>query len=104
MRCSRSFSALLLAVALPFAAAAGDAADATLTARVKAALVADPQAKALAINVDSHDGVVTLRGAVERDDEIAHALDVARGVDGVRDVVNRLSVRNEDKAAKSNQG
>lgn len=78
--------------------------DAALTARVKAALIKDPQVKGRSIDVDTKDGQVTLHGALDTDDEVAHAMEVARGVPGVTNVVNRLTVKSEDKASRSNQG
>lgn len=79
-------------------------ADAAITARVKTALMADDQVKGLAIDVDTRDGAVTLKGALDNQAQVVRAVGVARGVEGVRDVINRLSVKGEDKAAKTNQG
>jgi hyperosmotically inducible periplasmic protein len=78
--------------------------DAAITARVKSALLADDQVKGLAIDVDTRNAEVTLKGSLEQDDQVRRAMEVARGVDGVRDVINRLSVKGEDKAAGSTQG
>ena len=73
---------------------AGDAiANGTLTARVKAALLADPDVKGLQIDVDSNDGVVTLSGALDRAANVERAQALARGVEGVKSVENRLTVK-----------
>lgn len=78
--------------------------DAAITARVKTALMADDQVKGLAIDVDTRNAEVTLKGALDHKDQVTRAMDVARAVEGVRDVVNRLTVKGEDKAAQTNQG
>ncbi|MEK6592528.1 MAG: BON domain-containing protein [Pseudomonadota bacterium] len=75
------------------AAASGDAVEnAALTARVKAALIAEPSIKGLAIDVDSKDGIVTLFGTVDNlanRDKVTH---VASGVEGVRSVLNNVKI------------
>ncbi len=45
------------------------------------------------VTVSSHGGVVHLDGAVEYDEQKSRAAKVARSVDGVRQVVNNLAVR-----------
>lgn len=81
-----------------------DMTDAAITARVKTALLADEEVKGLRIDVDTDEGSVTLEGALGSDAQVKRAVEVARGVEGVREVVNRLSVKAEDKAARSTQG
>ncbi|MGE3775303.1 MAG: BON domain-containing protein [Gammaproteobacteria bacterium] len=66
--------------------------DAAVTARVKAALVADPDLSALEIDVDSKDGVVTLRGSVESSAASERAGTLARDTEGVVSVDNQLVV------------
>lgn len=66
--------------------------DAAITARVKAALIADPDLSALKIEVDSEHGVVTLRGSVESAEAGTHAEALARGTEGVVSVDNQLVV------------
>lgn len=67
--------------------------DATLTTRVKTALLGDPATQALAINVDSRDGVVQLSGFVDSQAQTAKAAEVAQAVPGVRSVDNKLDMR-----------
>jgi hyperosmotically inducible protein len=74
------------------AAAAGDAA---LTAKVKAALMAEPGIDSLQIDVDTSGGRVTLSGEVDNAQNRSRALQVARGVDGVSGVVDRLSMKRQ---------
>ena len=76
------------------AAQAGDAiADGALTAKVKAALLADPEVEGLRIDVDSRDGVVTLTGLLDRPAAVERAQAIARRVDGVKSVESRLTAK-----------
>lgn len=67
--------------------------DTVITTKVKAALVAEPNLKAGDINVDTHDGEVMLSGYVDTQDQIDRAVTIARGVEGVKTVTNKLSLR-----------
>jgi hyperosmotically inducible protein len=67
--------------------------DATITASVKSTLVADKAANLTRIDVDTNNGVVALNGVVESPDHKARAEQLARRVDGVRNVVNNLQVQ-----------
>jgi hyperosmotically inducible protein len=67
--------------------------DSMLTAKVKAALVADPLTKARLINVETKDGVVQLSGFVDSVAEQTQATAVARGVSGVKKVDNQTDVK-----------
>ncbi len=64
-----------------------------LTAKVKTALLAAADVKALQIDVDSKNGVVTLNGTQETAASVDRAAAVARGTDGVASVENRLTVK-----------
>lgn len=66
--------------------------DAGITAKVNAAFAADDDLKATTINVNTRQGVVELLGTVDETADIAKATSVARDVDGVRSVNNRLRV------------
>lgn len=68
------------------------AADATIAARVKAAVVAEKNVKSADIRVEAFQGRVMLRGTVPDEEQIALAARVARKVDGVQSVDNRLAV------------
>lgn len=67
--------------------------DTAIHTKVKTALLNDPVVSGKAINVDVSRGVVTLDGAVNGDVEKRKAEEIARGVDGVRSVENKLVVR-----------
>jgi osmotically-inducible protein OsmY len=82
--------AALVAAALFTAACAQT--DAGITTNVKAKLAADDTVKAYQIDVDTRNGVVTLSGAVETAAAKEQAIQIARGSDGVRDVIDQLQV------------
>ena len=66
--------------------------DAALTAKVKTALSLNKRIPAGSINVDSSEGVVTLRGDVSDDQARSLAETVAADTPGVREVHNHLFV------------
>ena len=67
--------------------------DGVVTAKVKAALVADPVTKAHQINVETFKGTVQLSGFVETDEARTRALQLARDVDGDKKVKDAMEVR-----------
>lgn len=67
--------------------------DASITADVKAKLIADKAVDAGAINVQTMNGEVLLSGFAESETERARAAQIARGVNGVRSVRNNVVVR-----------
>ena len=73
--------------------AADVAIDSATTVKIKSALLADPEIKSLRIDVDTKDGAVTLSGSVPSAANAERAATVAKGVDGVRSVANRLTVK-----------
>jgi hyperosmotically inducible periplasmic protein len=69
------------------------ASNATLTGKVKSALASDAGAKTMTnINVDSNNGVVTLKGRVDTADAKKKAAEIAKKVEGVKSVKNELKV------------
>jgi len=64
--------------------------DTALTAKVKAAILAEPGLRSLQIGVETHDAIVTLSGSVDAPPLKERAKQVAQGVAGVRDVVDNL--------------
>jgi hyperosmotically inducible protein len=66
--------------------------DAALTAKVKTALARDRDVPAHNVNVTTYRGLVQLSGFVQNEDVARKAAELARGVDGVRDVYNDLRV------------
>ena len=71
----------------------GAADDTAITAKVKAAILAEPGLKSLQINVDSKGGTVTLSGNVASDNLRDRAKQIAMGTDGVKNVVDNLTVK-----------
>jgi len=67
--------------------------DAVISTKVKAALAKDPVVSALEVGVDTFRGVVQLNGFVDREEQVRRAEQVARGVNGVVDVKNNLSLK-----------
>lgn len=67
--------------------------DKEITAKIKAKLIADPELKALSIDVDTVNGVVTLTGVVENERQKEKAVRHAKSVEGVREVVVNLQVK-----------
>lgn len=71
--------------------------DAAITAKVKAALLADSQLESLSINVETDQGTVDLKGTVDNRDQEAQAVKVASQVNGVKAVKNHLGVKGEQE-------
>lgn len=67
--------------------------DAAITTKVKAALVADKDVSALDVKVETYRGVVQLSGFTNSQTEITKAVQVARGVNGVKSVKNDLRIK-----------
>ena len=67
-------------------------ADGVITAKVNAELVKDPSLSALKINVDTTDASVALTGSAPSESARERATSLARAVDGVKQVDNRLVV------------
>ncbi|MGH8727891.1 MAG: BON domain-containing protein [Burkholderiales bacterium] len=70
--------------------------DATITTKIKGALIADEEIKALRINVDTLNGNVKLTGAAETTEQISRAGEIAEEVKGVQSVDNRITLGKED--------
>ncbi len=98
VRIRQFFVLLVLSLLVAFAAAAcgksvGETIDdATITTRVKTALLNDPEVGGLRIDVDTFKGVVSLSGRVKSKDEEGKALEIAKRIDGVKDVKSALQV------------
>jgi hyperosmotically inducible periplasmic protein len=67
--------------------------DAWLHTKISAKLVGNADTPATKINVDVVNGVVTLRGVVDSSTAKSEAQRVAENTDGVKRVLNRLTVR-----------
>lgn len=67
--------------------------DSVITTSVKAAILNEPSLKVNEINVETFKGVVQLSGFVRSEDNIATAVKVARGVNGVKSVKNDMRIK-----------
>jgi len=74
--------------------------NATLTARVKTQLLLNSNTSGLAINVDSREGVVTLTGEVDSDQEKELAVQIAANTDGAKTVNDKLMVGAQQEEAE----
>ena len=104
----RLLAAVALSVGLMFSfgAAQGDAAraadfgktvgaymdDSAITTAVKSKFLAQKGLDSLDLKVETENGVVTLRGQVTKKSQQDLAVKIARETDGVRKVVNKISV------------
>ncbi|WP_202301380.1 MULTISPECIES: molecular chaperone OsmY [Dryocola] len=79
--------------------------DSSITAKVKAALVDDENIKSTDISVKTDKKVVTLSGFVESQAQAEQAVTVAKGVEGVSSVSDKLHVRDgKDKSVSGYAG
>ncbi|MCM2307032.1 MAG: BON domain-containing protein [Sulfuritalea sp.] len=67
--------------------------DAVITTKVKTAIFNEPTLKSAEINVETFKNVVQLSGFVSSQTAINKAVDLARGVAGVRSVKNDMRVK-----------
>jgi hyperosmotically inducible protein len=64
-----------------------------VTARVKSALLADPNVKSFGFKVETRKGEVQLSGFVDSQTQIDRAIAVTRGVAGVKNIENKVSLK-----------
>ena len=84
-----TFLGILAAVAFSVACAQTDAG---ITGKVKSKLAADDTVKAYQIDVDTKDKIVTLSGNVDSQAAKDQAVALARGTEGVADVVDNITL------------
>jgi hypothetical protein len=75
------------------AAISDAAANARITATIKAKLIGESSLAAFKINVDTTDGVVTLSGTVNSPEEVGKAMSLALETEGVHKVISTLQVK-----------
>ena len=103
MRESNKLAAALASIVLAtsvtsIAAAEDQAKDAALTERVKTALAGASALSGRDIEVQTREGVVQLSGFVDSEDQRTAALMRARSVQGVQEVRNDLSLRDDTRS------
>jgi len=69
--------------------------DVGITASINTKFLKDDLVSAIAVNVDTDNGVVTLKGAVDDPSTARRAYDLAYSVEGVTLVVSNLTIRSE---------
>jgi len=69
----------------------GTLSDATITARVKAALLAEQAVDGSRVRVETHGGVVTLSGSLSDLKEVERAIEIAQSTEGVKSVQSKFS-------------
>jgi len=99
----KRFSTILLMLSLAFFLGCASTAkqegtgeyvdDAVITTKVKAAVLNEPTLKSAEINVETFKGVVQLSGFVSSQADIGKAVEVARGVPGVKSVKNDMRLK-----------
>jgi len=67
--------------------------DTVITENVKSKLSADPGLEGLAIKVETSEGVVLLNGLVDTREQVQRAVEIARGVEGVKKVKQSLILK-----------
>jgi len=67
-------------------------ADTAITQAVKEKLLTQPETATEKIEVDTHQGVVTLSGKVKTPQEKEQVIQIARATEGVQKVEDRLEV------------
>jgi osmotically-inducible protein OsmY len=67
--------------------------DTVITTKVKAAVLNEASLKSAEINVETFKGVVQLSGFVNSREDINKAVEVARGVAGVKSVKNDMRLK-----------
>lgn len=94
MKLSIHWGGILLALLLLLSAAAAAQErstgqvvdDALITTKIKGSFAADSRVSALAIDVDTTGGIVSLTGVVDSELERERAIRIAQGIEGVKGV------------------
>jgi hyperosmotically inducible periplasmic protein len=71
--------------------------DSSIEEAVRTALIGSQRVQANNINVVTRDGVVYLSGQVPTENQLVDAYNTARGVPGVRGVINQLNITHNNK-------
>lgn len=90
----RILAVLLLSAALTTGVAAQSKDDGRITDEVRRKLAGDPDVKCGACDVDTVNGVVTIKGTVEKEKFRGKAERLAKKIKGVKSVTNELKVKN----------
>jgi hyperosmotically inducible protein len=66
--------------------------DSAITTKVRSALLGDSTVKSGNFNIETREGKVRLSGYVDDQAEADHAIGIARGVEGVKYVENKVRI------------
>ena len=69
--------------------------DAGITSSINTKFLKDDLVSAVDVNVDTRKGVVTLKGVVNTNEVARRAYDIAYSVEGVTQVISKLTIRSE---------
>jgi hyperosmotically inducible protein len=67
--------------------------DGIITAKIKSALLADPNVKSLDVAVVTRKGETQLSGFVDSENQITRVTELARAIEGVKSVSNEMSIK-----------
>jgi hyperosmotically inducible periplasmic protein len=67
--------------------------DAVISTKVKVALNADDKVSDFQVNVETFKGTVLLSGFVDTMEQAERAEEIARSVDGVKNVLNNMTIK-----------
>ena len=75
--------------------------DTVVTTKVKSALLADADIRSFDLKVETRKGTVQLSGFVDSQTQIERALTTTRGIEGVKNVENKITIK-DGKATVGN--
>lgn len=90
---SRQKDATASAPAVPATSVGTEIDDSIFTTKVKSALLADPDVKGFDLKVETRKGEVMLSGFVDNQAQADRAIQVAKNVEGVKAVSNKMSLK-----------
>ena len=67
--------------------------DTAITTKVKAAIFAEPNLKSTEINIETFNGIVQLSGFVSSKEMANKAIEIAKGVSGVKSIRNDMRLK-----------
>jgi hypothetical protein len=83
----------------------GKSPDAMITGKIKTGFIKDKIVRSRNYNVDTRDGVVTVKGKARSQAELDRALEIAKKTEGVKDVKNEVQVMaSADKSGSAKAG
>jgi hypothetical protein len=89
----------------PYKQSTGDAvSDSMVTSRVKSALLSDNLVSGTDVSVETYGGKVMLSGYVDAKNQIERAVEIAKGIEGVKQVVNKLEIKPNQMGQTSSSG